>query len=208
MCSLDSATDQIASCTHKPQGGQPWSMRWASRPTRRSAAATSRSAASAPASSWPTCISPPMPRPASRWWRSPRARQDKAAEVAKRWGIGRVHATPEALIEDPEVEILDIAFPPDQQPDLIRHALQAAARQGDPGAEAAGAWISPRPRRRGGVPGRRQAAVGQPEHALRPVDARAQAAPGPRRAGRAGDRDDRDAGDPALAALPAAITTG
>lgn len=48
----------------------------------------------------------------------------KAAEVAKRWGIGTVHDTPEALIEDPQVEILDIAFPPDQQPGLIRHALK------------------------------------------------------------------------------------
>ncbi|HMG48955.1 MAG TPA: Gfo/Idh/MocA family oxidoreductase, partial [Inquilinus sp.] len=34
------------------------------------------------------------------------------------------HETPAALIEDREVEILDIAFPPDQQPDLIRHALR------------------------------------------------------------------------------------
>ena len=48
----------------------------------------------------------------------------KAAEVARRWGIGRVHETPERLIEDGEVEIVDIAFPPDQQPDLIRHALK------------------------------------------------------------------------------------
>ena len=48
----------------------------------------------------------------------------KAAEVARRWGIGRVHETPEQLIEDREVEIVDIAFPPDQQPDLIRHALK------------------------------------------------------------------------------------
>ncbi|HEX6015847.1 MAG TPA: Gfo/Idh/MocA family oxidoreductase, partial [Geminicoccaceae bacterium] len=48
----------------------------------------------------------------------------KAAEVARRWGIGRVHGTPRELIEDPEVEILDLAFPPDQQPDLIRHALK------------------------------------------------------------------------------------
>ena len=47
-----------------------------------------------------------------------------AAKVAKRWGIKTVHATPHALIEDPEVEILDIAYPPDQQPDLIRHALK------------------------------------------------------------------------------------
>ena len=47
----------------------------------------------------------------------------RAAEVARRWGIGRVHDTPEALIEDPAVAILDIAFPPDQQPALIRRAL-------------------------------------------------------------------------------------
>ncbi len=48
----------------------------------------------------------------------------KAAEVARRWNIPRVHATPEALIEDSSVEILDLAFPPDQQPALIRHALR------------------------------------------------------------------------------------
>lgn len=47
-----------------------------------------------------------------------------AAEVARRWDIPRVHATPEALIEDDEVEVLDIAFPPDQQPTLLRHALR------------------------------------------------------------------------------------
>lgn len=46
-----------------------------------------------------------------------------AAKVAARWGIGRVYETPEALIADPEVEILDIAFPPDRQPALIRLAL-------------------------------------------------------------------------------------
>src|SRR5262245_29894641 len=47
-----------------------------------------------------------------------------AAKVAERWGIARVHETPQQLIEDPEVEIIDLAFPPDQQPDLIRHALK------------------------------------------------------------------------------------
>jgi predicted dehydrogenase len=47
-----------------------------------------------------------------------------AAAVAKRWGIVRVHETPAALIEDPSIEILDLAFPPDQQPALIRHALR------------------------------------------------------------------------------------
>lgn len=48
----------------------------------------------------------------------------KAAEVARRWSIPSVHEAPESLIEDPGVEILDIAFPPDRQPSLIRHALK------------------------------------------------------------------------------------
>ncbi len=44
--------------------------------------------------------------------------------MAQRWGIPRVHDTPEALIADPDIEILDIAYPPDQQPALIRAALK------------------------------------------------------------------------------------
>jgi predicted dehydrogenase len=47
-----------------------------------------------------------------------------AAKVAERWGIAKVHDTPQQLIEDPAIEIVDLAFPPDQQPDLIRHALK------------------------------------------------------------------------------------
>ncbi|GAA1699196.1 Gfo/Idh/MocA family oxidoreductase [Microbacterium sediminicola] len=46
-----------------------------------------------------------------------------AAAVAERYGIPTVHQTPLELIEDPEVDIVDIAFPPDQQPALIRAAL-------------------------------------------------------------------------------------
>ncbi|MBV8816580.1 MAG: Gfo/Idh/MocA family oxidoreductase [Verrucomicrobia bacterium] len=51
-------------------------------------------------------------------------RAEKAAEVADRWKIPAVHQTPRQLIEDTNIEIVDIAFPPDQQPDLIRHALK------------------------------------------------------------------------------------
>src|SRR3954447_26288832 len=47
-----------------------------------------------------------------------------AEKVAKRWDIPTVHDTPEQLIEDANVEIIDLAFPPDQQPALIRHALK------------------------------------------------------------------------------------
>ena len=48
----------------------------------------------------------------------------KAEAVAKRWNIPKVHETPEALIADPAIEIIDIAYPPDQQPALIRAALK------------------------------------------------------------------------------------
>ncbi|TPL05347.1 Gfo/Idh/MocA family oxidoreductase [Mesorhizobium sp. B2-4-14] len=47
-----------------------------------------------------------------------------AEKVARRWAIPTVHDTPEQLIEDNNVEIVDLAFPPDQQPALIRHALK------------------------------------------------------------------------------------
>ena len=47
-----------------------------------------------------------------------------ARKVAERWDIPTVHDTPERVIEDSQVEIIDLAFPPDQQPALIRHALK------------------------------------------------------------------------------------
>ncbi|HVM90309.1 MAG TPA: Gfo/Idh/MocA family oxidoreductase [Verrucomicrobiae bacterium] len=47
-----------------------------------------------------------------------------AEKVAKRWGIPKIHDTLEDLIRDEAIEILDIAFPPDQQPALIKLALQ------------------------------------------------------------------------------------
>lgn len=48
----------------------------------------------------------------------------KAEAVATRWGIPKVHNSPEALIADPSIEVLDIAYPPDQQPALILAALK------------------------------------------------------------------------------------
>lgn len=48
---------------------------------------------------------------------------ENAAAVAERYGIETVHATVEELLEDPKVEIVDIAFPPEQQPEIIRRAL-------------------------------------------------------------------------------------
>ncbi|KRC71812.1 oxidoreductase [Achromobacter sp. Root83] len=51
--------------------------------------------------------------------------RSKAAAVAERYGIPRVHEDPLALIADPQIEIVDIAYPPDLQPALIRAALRA-----------------------------------------------------------------------------------
>ncbi|MBL4733173.1 MAG: Gfo/Idh/MocA family oxidoreductase [Rhizobiaceae bacterium] len=51
--------------------------------------------------------------------------KSRAQEVADRWSIPKVHDTPEALIADNDVEILDIAYPPNLQPALIRAALKA-----------------------------------------------------------------------------------
>jgi len=47
-----------------------------------------------------------------------------AREVADLRGIPRVYESLEAMLDDPAVEILDIAVPPDKQPQIIRTALQ------------------------------------------------------------------------------------
>jgi predicted dehydrogenase len=47
----------------------------------------------------------------------------RAEAVAQRYGIPKVHKTPEELIDDPAIAILDIAYPPDQQPALMRRAF-------------------------------------------------------------------------------------
>lgn len=49
--------------------------------------------------------------------------RSKAEAVAERWDIPKVHDTPEALIADETIDIVDLAYPPDQQPALIRRAL-------------------------------------------------------------------------------------
>ena len=128
-----------------------------------------------------------------------------AEKVAKRWGIPKVHDTPETLIEDTEVEIIDLAFPPDQQPALIRHALKQkhikAILAQKPLALSLKEAIKLRDAGRKG----RQDPLRQPEHALRPVDARAEADHRQRRARRHRLCADRHARDPALADLPRGV---
>src|SRR3954471_22090485 len=49
---------------------------------------------------------------------------ETAKAVAARHHIPKVHDTIDALLADADVEILDVAVPPDAQPDLIRKAVQ------------------------------------------------------------------------------------
>lgn len=49
---------------------------------------------------------------------------DTAKDVAARHGIPTVHANYAALLADPQIEILDVAVPPQNQPDLIREAVR------------------------------------------------------------------------------------
>jgi predicted dehydrogenase len=49
---------------------------------------------------------------------------EHARQAAELRGVPRVHDTWKKLIADPEVEILDIAFPPDQQLEIIREAVK------------------------------------------------------------------------------------
>jgi predicted dehydrogenase len=54
----------------------------------------------------------------------------RAEEVAALRGVPRVHDSPESLLDDPEVAVLDVAVPPAAQPGIIRRAL--AHRRANP----------------------------------------------------------------------------
>jgi len=49
---------------------------------------------------------------------------ENAKEAAKKWNIPKVYSSYVKLIEDKEIEILDIAIPPDQQINVIRKASE------------------------------------------------------------------------------------
>src|SRR6266513_1013005 len=54
-------------------------------------------------------------------------RPEQAREVAALHKIARVHDNVDKLLADPDIEILDVAVPPDCQAEII---LKAAARKG------------------------------------------------------------------------------
>src|ERR1043165_1551817 len=55
---------------------------------------------------------------------------DNAEKVARRHGIPKIYATYEQLLDDPTIEVLDIAVPPHAQLPLIQAACQRRRVQG------------------------------------------------------------------------------
>jgi len=55
-------------------------------------------------------------------------RRQAADAVAARHGIGKVHADWRSLVEDPVVEVVDVAVPPDVQPEIIEGICDAVGR--------------------------------------------------------------------------------
>src|SRR5206468_4950694 len=51
-------------------------------------------------------------------------RPEQAREVAALHHVPRVHERVDDLLADPDIEILDIAVPPDRQAELIRRAVE------------------------------------------------------------------------------------
>jgi predicted dehydrogenase len=50
---------------------------------------------------------------------------DKANELAQKFGVGRVYQSHQEMIEDPEIEVVDIAVPASEQPGIMLAALAA-----------------------------------------------------------------------------------
>src|SRR5437762_5213327 len=49
---------------------------------------------------------------------------ERAREAADRHAVPRVHESIADLLADPEIEVLDVAVPPDVQPGVIREAVR------------------------------------------------------------------------------------
>lgn len=49
---------------------------------------------------------------------------DESKAVAEKFGIPKVYETWQELLADPEIEVIDIAIPPDKQLEVVRHAVK------------------------------------------------------------------------------------
>ena len=85
---------------------------------------------SAPASSWPTSRSRPIARRAIPIAAIASRTEAHARAVAERHGIETVHASWEELLDDERVQVVDIAFPPDQQLEIVEAACRRSHIKG------------------------------------------------------------------------------
>ena len=121
-------------------------------------------------------------------------------------GIPRVYADVEALLDDPEIEVVDVAVPPAEQPGVIERILGASP------ARCAASWRRSRWRLRSAKPAAWSTRATRPASCSRSIRTcgmttrcgRSKHLLDRGRAGRSGAGHDRDAGDPALDALGAA----
>ena len=69
--------------------------------------------------------------------------ESKAREVGLRHAIPTVHADWRDLVADPQVEVLDVAVPPDIQLEVVREAARFGAAAGGalPGISGGGGYI-------------------------------------------------------------------
>ena len=100
---------------------------------------------------------------------------DRAREVADARGIPRVFPSLEAMLEEPAVEIVDIAVPPAEQPAVIRRVLAGGRKVRGILAQMPLALALSEARAGRRVRPGRCPAAGQPEHALRSLGAGAAA---------------------------------
>ena len=52
--------------------------------------------------------------------------RERAEEVARQHGVPRVYDAPSELLEDPEIQVIDVAVPPDEQLELVRQVVRHA----------------------------------------------------------------------------------
>ena len=93
-----------------------------------------------------------------------------AHAAAEQNGVDRVHDTWHELLDNPEVVIVDIAFPPDAQLEIVRAACERDHVKGILAQKPLASTLADAQRDGAPLRRRREGPRGQPEHALRPVD--------------------------------------
>ena len=52
--------------------------------------------------------------------------RERAEEVARQHGVTRIYDTPSEMLEDPEIDVIDVAVPPGEQLEIVRQVVRHA----------------------------------------------------------------------------------